>query len=179
VGRIVPFLFGLFAAAVFVASLVVHVLALIPGTRLPFGRVVWLHGLTMLVFFLMIAHGATVQSRAVWLGYRKEEVQPLMERQASCGVWTVGLALFVYAILNFGYFIATVEGQADVRDDTYILRKKSVVLREITEAEYHEHRRRDLRGMSGHWMMFAWVATAYFLVIAPRMRDELDAAPPR
>jgi hypothetical protein len=174
IGRIITFLAALFCLAIFIASVSVHVLSLIPGTVLPFQRVVWLHGLTMLAFFLMIVHGATLRNRAVRLGRKETEVQPMMERQAGCGVWVIGLTLFVYAMLNFGYFAVTVEGSATIEDGKYVLKKKSVFIREINEAEYHEHRRHDLRGMSGHWLIFSWVATSYFFVVAPRMRAELD-----
>jgi hypothetical protein len=84
--------------------------------------------------------------------------------------------LFVYALFNFAYFLATVEGQAHLRDGHYVLIHKSTVLREITEAEYHENRRLQARGMSGHWMIFSWVAVAYFFWVAPRVREEQAAA---
>ena len=171
------FLLGLFAAAVFVASFVVHALALIPGTVLPMERIVWLHGLTMLAFFLMLIHSSIVHNRAVRLGCRDTEVQTHMMSQLPCAVSAIGIALFLYAILNFVHFAVTVEGSARFRDGKYVLMKKAVLLREISEAEFHEHRRLDLQGMSGHWLIFSWVAASYFLFVAPRMRNELDDMP--
>ena len=171
------FLLGCFAAAVFVASFVVHALSLIPGTVLSMQRIVWLHGLTMLAFFLMLIHSSVVHNRAVRLGCRDTEVQPLMMSHLPCAVAAIGVALFLYAILNFVHFAVTVEGSAQIREGKYVLMKKSVLLREITEAEFHEHRRLDLQGMSGHWLIFSWVAASYLLFIAPRMRNELDNMP--
>ena len=173
----IALLFGLFAAAVFVASFVVHVLSLIPGTVLPMERVVWLHGLTMLAFFLMLLHYCIVHNWAVRLGCRDTEVQTHMMSQLPPAVALIGVALFLYAILNFVHFAVTVEGSAHFRDGKYVLMKKAVLLREISEAEFHEHRRLDLQGMSGHWLIFSWIAASYFLFVAPRMRNELDNMP--
>jgi hypothetical protein len=168
------FQLGLFAAAVFVASLVVHALSLIPGTVLPMEQFVWLHVLTILVFLPVVVHICRVHNRAVRLGLREAELQPLMMRHIPCAVVAVGAALFVYAIANFAHFAATVEGSAEFRDGKYVLMKKGVVIREITEEQYHEHRRLDLQGLSGHWLVFSWLAVTHFFFVAPRVQYELD-----
>ena len=168
---------GLFAAMVFAASATVHVLTLIPGTVLPIEQLAWLHGLTILVFLPVVAHLCRVQNRARRLGLREEEVQPLMLRHIPCSVVAVGAALFLYAIVNFAHFAATVEGSAELRDGKYVLTKKAVLIREITESEYHEYRRLDLQGMSGHWLVFSWLAVTHFFFVAPWVRYELDNLP--
>jgi hypothetical protein len=172
VGRLLTLSLGLFAAAVFVASLVVHVLSLVPGTAIPFERVVWLHGLALLAFIATAVHASTSRNRVAHPGRSDTEE---LTRHAPPLVWGIGAVLFVYAIFNFAYFMATVEGQADVRDGHYVLMNRSVVIREISEAEYHQNRRLHARGVSGHWMMFSWVAVAYFLFVAPRVREEQAA----
>jgi hypothetical protein len=177
VGRVVTFLLGLFAATVFLASATVHVLVFVPGIVLPMERLVWTHLAAMLAFFAVIAHAAVLRNRAVASGQTVPDATYWLEGRVPCAVWAIGLALFLYAIVNFVQFVATTEGQAGVKDGAYVMQRKAVVLRELTEAEYHVQRAFELRGMSGHWMIFAWVSTAYFLFVAPRAREELESAP--
>lgn len=169
--RFVTFLFGLYAALVFLASLVVHVLSLIPGEVVSLERVVWLHLAAMAAFFALVVHAALTHNREAGRGYCDDFHAELLSR-VPCAVGAIGVALLAYAILNFVHFAATVEGSAEVRDGAYVLMKKAVVVREITEAEYHEHRRLDVQGLSGHWLVFSWAAVSYFFFFAPRVREE-------
>src|SRR5262245_54035109 len=104
-GRLLTFLLGIFAAAVFVASVIVHILSLIPGTVLPLEQIVWLHALTLLVFFLMLGHTSILRNRALRRGCNADDVHAVMQRQAPCGVWMITTTTFLYVVLNFGYFL--------------------------------------------------------------------------
>jgi hypothetical protein len=177
VGRVVTFLFGLLCATLFVACATVHVLSLVPGTVLPMERIIWLHVLALLAVFAVGIHVASVRKHRAAPDSIAADPTAELEKRAPSAVWTIFVVLFVYAILNFGYFAVTTEGQAGIKDNKYVLRRKSRILRELNEAEYHEQQRFELRAMSGHWMMFGWAATAYFLFVAPRLRRELENAP--
>jgi hypothetical protein len=179
-GRVVTFLLGLVAAAVFISSAAVHLRALVPGTHIAFERVVWLHVVTLGLCVLAAGHYAVVANRAKRLGWTEKDYQREIGGRAPCGVWAVGLALLLYAIVNFVHYMATSEGNAEVRDGTYVLIQPNStrVIREITEEEYHEQRRLDAQGISGHWLFFSGVAAAYFLVLVPRTREFLETPAP-
>ena len=171
-GRFVTFLFGLYSAAVFVASAAVHIWTFIPGEVVSLEQVVWLHLATMAAFFLMLVHAALNHNREEQPGCRGRDFHAEMLSRVPCVVGAIGIALLAYAILNFVHFAVTVEGSAEVRDGAYVLMKKSALIREISEAEYHEHRRLDVQGLSGHWLVFSWAAVSYFFFFAPRVREE-------
>ncbi|HJZ59140.1 MAG TPA: hypothetical protein VKE74_29620, partial [Gemmataceae bacterium] len=50
-----------------------------------------------------------------------------------------------------------------------------VVRRVATEEEFHDWQRYEVRGVSGHWMLFSAVPAAYFLGVYPRARAALAA----
>lgn len=177
-GRVVTLVLGLVATAVFVTSAVVHVRSLVPGTHIAFERVVWLHVVTLGLCLLAAVHYAARLTRANRLGWTEKDYQPEIGGRVPCGLMAVGLALLLYAIVNFVHYMATTEGSAEVRVGKYVLMHKARVIREINEAEYHEQRRLDAQGFSGHWLFFSGVAAAYFLLIVPRTRELLATPAP-
>ena len=60
--------------------------------------------------------------------------------------------IFVYALLNFGYYMILTQNYTKGQVPFYI----------------------ELRGFSGHWMMFYGVATAGFLALGRLHRKQLE-----
>jgi len=88
--------------------------------------------------------------------------------------------LFSYALINFILFlgVSVAKGQMRVWKDgqTYHARGWSVD-REISETEYLQHRVRELRGFSGHWMLFFALPALFFLHLKPVDLFEPESQP--
>lgn len=89
-------------------------------------------------------------------------------RDLSAGLprW-VGLVLMglaAYAALNFILMLRANSGLSpQLENGHYGLFNHGRLVSEITQAQYATARNHDLRGFSGHWMIFYSVAAAYFL----------------
>jgi hypothetical protein len=101
-------------------------------------------------------------------------IHPLWMRRAL-------IAMFIYALLNFAYFAFRQEGMpAREPDGTYALRNKGKFVRTISTQEYHAHRALHARGISGHWMLFYFLAAGILLDARhrpARTRQETDSLP--
>ncbi len=153
-----------FAAILLVVALIVHVstffefdpLAAWPG-------VMFLH---VAIFPPFIA--------AIWYASRFPEAKsknldPVFE-SAPWWLRSLTVALLAYAILNFVVFMHLNEGGGPImRDGNYLLTSHGKVIRELTEAEYHRQQAYEVRGFSGHWMLFA-CASWTLLVGSERLR---------
>lgn len=79
--------------------------------------------------------------------------------------WIVALGtmLFVYVIVNFVLFLlATQGGNPAIHDGKFVLQEHGRLVREITQAEYTAFRANEVRGFSGHWLLFYFIPFAYF-----------------
>jgi len=94
-------------------------------------------------------------------------------------VFLIGAAIGGYAILNFLLFmVATEGGNPSVLAGKYVLENHGHLVREITRAEYTAFRANDLRGFSGHWLVFYFVPFAYFM-FANKPQPSLERTAPR
>jgi hypothetical protein len=61
-------------------------------------------------------------------------------------------------------FISGTEGGSPtIQDGKYLLLDHGKLIREITAGEYAAFRANQVRGFSGHWLIFYFVPAAYFL----------------
>lgn len=67
---------------------------------------------------------------------------------------------FIYAFINFALFFFSQEGTASIIDGQYILENHGEQIKTLTKQEYHHFKATELRGFSGHWILFYGVATA-------------------
>ena len=51
------------------------------------------------------------------------------------------------------------------------------IVREVNEEEFRDKQRLEVRGVSGHWMLFSALPTLYFLAVYPRVRAALTPPP--
>lgn len=173
-GRVVTAFLATFCVAVFVASVVVHILSLIPGTVLPFDLAILLHVGALLALFGVMFHASVMRKRALRARFTPQAIAKANKPQLPRLLTTFGMAVFVYVLVNFSYFFITNDGSARIRDGKFVLMHKSVERRELSEAEYHEHQRQELRGISGHWVLFSGFAVGYCLFVVPRVRARLE-----
>ncbi|WP_295446846.1 hypothetical protein [uncultured Thiodictyon sp.] len=143
-------LFAAFALLGLVASLAVHLAALLGidlATRFP---AVWL----LFIPFLF-------QARRV-LGVRPSRAAI----RALCPGWALLLGVFLagYVMLNFLLFLHATEGGGPaIRDGRYVLQAHGPVLRTLTADEYRAQQANTLRGFSGHWLIFYYVPLVWFM----------------
>lgn len=65
------------------------------------------------------------------------------------------LILFIYTGVNFVLFIiSSLEGSPDMINDKFVLQSHGTIIRELSEVEYLKLRANEVRGFSGHWMVF-------------------------
>ena len=144
-------LFGLLiSCAVHIASLIgINVSQHIPGIFL-------LHIGVFIVFIpFVLASQKTLGRRPSWsqLG----AVFPTWSLLATC-------ILMLYVLINFALFsIATEGGSPSIVDGKYLLSNHGKLIRELSFAEFNAFKANEIRGFSGHWLLFYFVPCAYFL----------------
>ncbi|WP_061534434.1 hypothetical protein [Collimonas arenae] len=148
--------FGLAALVGFIISLIVHISALLSIDVLTDFPYVWLLHVGIFVVFIPF----------VFLSRKTLGAKPkFAEIRAAFPSWVVVVGAFIcaYAVLNFVLFmVATEGGSPSIRDGKYLLLNHGKLIRELTFAEYTAFRTNEVRGFSGHWLVFYFVPFAYF-----------------
>lgn len=162
---------GTVALVGFVISFVVHLTALM-GLNLA-ARVpdIWLlHIGIFIVFmpFVLLSRKELGRDRALW-HFRKG---------VPNWVAVVGTILFIYAITNFFIFMSHTEGgNPAMQDGRYVLLNHGKLIRELTVSEFTAFKVNELRGVSGHWLLFYFVSAAYFLFWKPIRVENVRGMP--
>jgi hypothetical protein len=160
---------------VLLASLGLHIAGYVPGAPLAFDQVKWLTLAAFACFLLMAAHYAAL-NRAIHRQVRGDEAAwAWFNAQIPRRVRRVFSLFFVYVIASAAVHFATYEGQPRVKDGALALVNHGKIARVVSEPEFRDAQRLEVRGMSGHWMGFSALAAAYFLVVYPRARGALTA----
>ncbi len=85
----------------------------------------------------------------------------------------IAIGGFFYAFINFLLFISSQSGTPDIKDGQYILQNHGQLIKTITLQEYHHYKANEVRGFSGHWILFYGVATAIlYKFIRQKTEDE-------
>jgi len=150
--------FGLVALIGLVISVVVHLLAVSGMDVLARFPYVWLLHIGIFVVFIPYAF-----SSRKTLGSRPTLAQ--IRTQFPDWVVAVGLCLLAYTIANFFLFMHAVSfGSPEIHEGKFLLLDHGKLIRELTADEFASLRSHQVRGFSGHWMFFYFVAFAYFLL---------------
>ncbi|MET2527163.1 hypothetical protein [Ralstonia pseudosolanacearum] len=155
------YVLGAVALTGFLLSLLAHVMALL-GTDLAASvPAVWdLHFGIFVVFipFVLLSRKG-LAGRNSMLGIAADTPR-----------WVVmlGATIFAYAMVNFFLFTQHTEGgNAVVQCGKYVLLSHGKLIRELTASEYTALKANELRGFSGHWLLFYFMPAAYFLLSKP------------
>lgn len=70
------------------------------------------------------------------------------------------IAGLFYAFINFMLIFASQSGIPSIKDGQFILHNHGHLIKILTEQEYHHYKAKEVRGYSGHWIVFYGVATA-------------------
>ncbi len=149
---------GLVAAFGFLAALIVHALTFTHIDLMALFPYVWsLHIGIFVVFFPFIWSAR----KSLGAGATTKNLLAGFPRWASVAV----IAVFVYAILNFAVFFYLSEGGVpDIKNGEFILHSHGRLIRHLSEDEYHVKKAYELRGFSGHWLLFYLLPALYFLL---------------
>ena len=157
--------FATLAIIGFFTSLIVHLTTFLGINPAKYVPAVWvLHVGCLAVFAPMIFDQKGTEKKT----FQREIFSPLPG-------WARHLisAFFLYALINFALFIFLSEGGVPrVRDGKYVLHSHGTVIRELSEEEYERHKAYELRGFSGHWMVFYLIPALYF----PYRKDKTDVS---
>jgi hypothetical protein len=75
-------------------------------------------------------------------------------------------AVFIYTLVNFALFIKYSEGGGPFTENgKYYLKSHGHIIRELSEQEFYRFRSYELRGFSGHWILFSFIPAVYFLTL--------------
>jgi hypothetical protein len=147
---------ALTALAGLLGSLAVHLAALSGIDIAEQFPAVWMLHVGIFIVFVpyVFSSRKTMGSRPSWAQYR--DLVP------GSILWT-GVGIFAYVFLNFALFMnATEGGNAALREGKYLLLQHGTLIRELTQAEYAAFKANEVRGFSGHWMLFYFMPFAYF-----------------
>ncbi len=86
----------------------------------------------------------------------------------------IAAIIFAYSFINFAAFgIFSEGGGAQKRGDRYVLTSHGDVIRDLSEAEFHQHQAYEVRMFSGGWMLFS-SASLMLLVGTARICSESE-----
>jgi hypothetical protein len=88
--------------------------------------------------------------------------------------WITIIAIcgFFYAGINFMLFFASQDGTPAIKDGQFILQNHGQLIKTLTEQEYHHYKANEVRGFSGHWILFYGVATAILFKFSGLTKQE-------
>jgi hypothetical protein len=154
--------------AVFITSIVVNVATYVPSVPITMGMTWPLH------LFALAACGAM----AFWMNRREKAEQGGQKKPFS---WIEFARPFpfalraacviagIYAVINFALFFFLMEyGSPAEENGRYVLQNHGKVIRFLSAEEYQRFRAYEVRGFSGHWMLFSILPAAYFLTCGSR-----------
>ena len=75
---------------------------------------------------------------------------------------------FVYTFINFALYHYSYIGMPDIMNGQYVLQDHGSITKTLTEQEYHYYQAKQLRGFSGHWVVFYGMAAALLYPFAKK-----------
>jgi hypothetical protein len=159
----------LLSAGGLLASIVVHLLTFVPGSPVAMGQVWPLHVLLFIPFSAMV-----VRLKALQLpGMTQREYQRALTRYVPAPVRIAVIGAFAYAMLNFGLFFMQASGGGPMQQDgRYYRANHGRIIAEISEVEYHRLEALQVRGFSGHWLVFYAIPAIFFAWVEPKARAD-------
>lgn len=145
-----------------VISLLTHILALADfdvAEKFPF---IWLLHIGI---FVVIVSAIFVFRKSLQLQDEQIKSNPLKvfgTLLKGTPYWLIGIGIagFIYALINFSLFASSQIGTPDIQNGHYVLQEHGQLIKTITETEYHHYKANEVRGFSGHWIAFYGIGMA-------------------
>ncbi len=152
-------------AAGLVASVVVHLLTFVPGLPITMRQVGVLQVIVFVPFFAMILRSKPFQRPGSGWGALE------LLRHVPPWLLAVAVSAFVYAMLNLALFSGDSSAGGPVERDGHSYRAThGRILAEISEDEYRHLQALEVRGFSGHWLVFYLLPVIFFGWVEPGAR---------
>lgn len=160
-----------FGLVLFACAVALHLSTFVPDREpLPMELLFPLFVFTFVLFFLAIV----IIKRNKPFG---SSTRPWKEILAAVPRWVPAglIVLMSYTGFNFFYSLWHLNGNLtpEIKDGHYVLHNHGQVVRELTQAQYWQHKAWQLRGFSMHPIMFLAVSLA---VIWGHLRDKVQGA---
>jgi len=85
------------------------------------------------------------------------------------------MAAILFAVINFGVAVMLTDGGSPVAaNGRYYLEYRGVHVHDITQYEYQRYQANEVRGLTGHCLVFSMIPAAYFLVVYPKLRETTE-----
>ena len=178
--------FLLLSALVSLAAFCAHTASFSPTPIISMEQVWPIHVAIFIPFFGMIwainsgQPEVERQFNEGWWGWsrrRNEEAQKHMRnliKRCPSGVRIFSIVLFVYVFINFFTFMGeTTQGSPTEKNGKFYISNHGRIIREIDEKEYLRLKAYEVRGFSGHWMVFSYVPFVYFRFIHRNKEDAI------
>lgn len=163
-------LFGMLALGGLILSLATHLAALFGIAVAEYIPFTWLLHVGMFVVFLPFV----LETRKT-LGARPSMAQ--LRAVFPLWVMVVFVCLMIYVLCNFMLFIGATQGGAATiaENGQYVLMHRGQLLRALSKSEYLAFKANEVRGFSGHWLLFYFAPFAYF-IFGKRGQNEIKKA---
>ena len=129
---------------------------------------VWvLHVLIFVVWFPVV-----ISCRKLCTNDNRKDFWKLATRNSPNWMKRLCVIFFVYAFFNFFCaFVLSEGGNPSEIDGRKVLSNHGEIIRELTDEEYDQLQAYEVRGFSGHWLVFY---AAGMTVLYSRLRDDSD-----
>jgi len=148
-----------------VASLLIHLSTFLPYLDVSMGQVFCMH------YVAIILSGSIFFSARNFMKSDKGSYDPqsIIDTFGSAlkaiptPVLVMVAFFFFYAFINFFVFIGLMEGGSpSARDGIYYLHNHGQKIRDLTFTEYKRFLVYEVRGFSGHWIVFTLIPTIFY-----------------
>jgi hypothetical protein len=175
---------AIISGVIFLVSLVVHLATFVSPPSVSMESMWFIHLAIFVPFGSMVIIASVRQRKNI-----KNEKMSLMYRYINQYVegfefikrifrtvprpaLIIGIILAIYIPINFILFIGrSLEGSPHEDDGRYYLSDHGTYVRELTEEEYIQYQAYEVRGFSGHWMIFSYIPLVYFGFIHDKMKE--------
>ncbi|MFT5916516.1 MAG: hypothetical protein ACJAWV_000118 [Flammeovirgaceae bacterium] len=91
---------------------------------------------------------------------RQKGMYNILFKGAPSWMRFVAIAGFFYATINFMLFMSSQGGTPSIEEGGgYVLENRGELVKTLTKEEYHHYKANEVRGFSGHWILFYGIAT--------------------
>ncbi len=143
------YILGYAAISAFVFSLIVHIISIMGINIVDRIPPIWLIHIVIFILFILVFKDRRSSKTRGKLRDAREHIPPL--------VILIMVLLLIYSMANF-FICNSEEGFMVIKGGRFILTIKGRFIRGVSEEEYTAWMAKELRGFSGHWMFFSFIA---------------------
>jgi len=148
-----------------VASLYLHLLTFFPSIKISMGQVFYMHFIVLLLFgsvFLSLRGHVKYDKVAISMKSRLNAFLRVIKTIPNYAI-LIAICSFLYAFINFSIFLTLMEGGSpEENNGIYYLHNHGQKIRDLTFSEYQRFLAYEVRGFSGHWIIFSLIPTIFY-----------------